>query len=75
MTQAINFKSFCTVKSLCDFGYSRNQAYEIMNAMKNEYISDGYLLISNVNKIPMTYAEIWANKRLATSLKQLQGNN
>lgn len=43
--------------------------------MKNEYISDGYLLISNVNKIPMTYAEIWANKRLATSLKQIQGNN
>lgn len=68
-----NIKNFCTVKSLCDFGYSRFEAYEIIKLMKEEYKREGYFLSSENNKVPMSYAEKWASKRLATSLNVERG--
>lgn len=65
-----SIKNFCTVKSLCDFGYSRYESYEIMNLMKNDYLSDGYFLSSKNNKIPMAYAKKWAEKKLAVPLEK-----
>lgn len=50
--------NFCTVQTLRDFGYSRYEAYEIMNLMKTDYIKEGYFLSSSSNKIPMAYAEL-----------------
>ena len=62
--------NFCTVQTLRDFGYSRYEAYEIMNLMKTDYIKEGYFLSSSSNKIPMAYAELWALRRLATQLRK-----
>jgi len=65
-----SISNFCTVKSLCDYGYSRYEAYEIMNLMKSDYVKDGYFQSSRNNKIPMMYAEKWAISKLATPLRK-----
>jgi len=62
--------NFCTVQTLRDFGYSRYEAYEIMNLMKTDYIKEGYFLSSSSNKIPMAYAELWTVRKLATQLRK-----
>jgi len=75
INQMTTIRTFCTIKSLCDFGYSKREAYNIMNEMKLDYRADGYLQTTNNHKIPMDYAERWANKRLGTSLSTMKGAN
>ncbi len=60
--------NFCTVNTLIDFGFAKNESYEIMHAMKDDYTSAGYRLAVRYLRIPMEFANQWAKDNLGTSL-------
>lgn len=68
MSQILNQINFCSTKTLCESGFSRREASSIMNAIIKDYKKEGYLLLYSHNKVPMSYAEVWAEKKLKINL-------
>lgn len=73
MSIAYNPVVFCSTKDFESIGFSRNKSKDLMKQLTRDYKKAGYIVLGERAKIPMTFANQWAIKRICCTITKGAG--